>query len=388
MRVLFLRADFPDAPASRPRHTLVNRTRDGLLDRFADYWAEVSRGRFRVETLLASRVYSVPRPRTQYVGHTGDLVRAALAAATAPAAPDRDPIRAFRPEAIVVLFAGPGAESDVRNEAGRLPWSEALTGPAFRAPGVEVTRVMVVAENPLSGLSPFGVLAHEFGHLLGLPELYAPGRAHEGVGIWDLMGQGTWLGGGDAPPHPGAWAKLRLGWADPVDVARDTAISLPSVERSGRVVRIAAHPDAPGEYFLVENRRRIGADRRLPGEGLLVWHVDESRDSFRRSQDDPAHKRVDLLTADSWPSHLDLGVTRGGNRGDAGDPWADRIAGPGPDTAPSTASHRGGRGRFALRDISPSAETMTFSVEFGDDAGAGAPAALSPPPDPPPAPRP
>ena len=33
---------------------------------------------------------------------------------------------------------------------------------------------------------------------------------------------------------------------------------------------------APAEYFLVENRRKHGFDRHLPGEGLLVWHAENS----------------------------------------------------------------------------------------------------------------
>ncbi|MFM8411188.1 MAG: immune inhibitor A domain-containing protein [Alphaproteobacteria bacterium] len=234
----------------------------------------------------------------------------------------------------------------------------------------------------MNGLSPFGVLAHEFGHVLGLPELYAPSHAHVGIGVWGLMGEGTWVGRGDRPPHPCAWSKLALGWVDAVVVDRDAHVKLDAVERVPKVVKILAREGHPDEYFLLENRRRIGSDARIPGEGLLVWHVDDSLESFRRSQDDPNHKRVDLMTADTWPSQLDLGPTRGGNRGDAGDPWADRLTGPGPGTRPSTASYSGATGRFSLRNVSAAGDTMTFDVVFEDDArraGGTAPSAISPP---------
>src|SRR5262249_41743781 len=201
--------------------------------------------------------------------------------------------------------------------------------------------------------------------LLGLPELYAPNLPHEGIGIWGLMGQGTWVGHGDSPPAMCAWSKLRLGWVDPIVVDRTQHLSLPGVARSAQVVKIFARgPDHRDEYFLIENREKRGVDRGIPGPGLLIWHVDESLTSFRRSQDDVNHKRVDLLTADKWPSDLDVGHAQGGNRGDAGDPWANRADSPGPATRPSTGAYDGGRGRFAIKNISPAGEVMTFDVVF------------------------
>jgi len=366
LRVLFVRADFPDRPARRPFAEIQNPARSGLVDRLVDYYDEVSSRRFHIDASVSKRVYTLPRRRAEYAGKTADLVADALALASAPGPKgERDWIGRVRPEGVVVLFAGPGAESEPADAPTESPWSASTRERRFDAAGVTVDRAVVVGEDPVPPFSSFGVLAHEFGHLLGLPELYAPGRVHEGIGIWGLMGQGTWLGHGDDPPHPCAWSKLRLGWVDPIEIDGDRHVELPAVERSALVVKILAKgPEAPQEYFLIENRRKWGADRRLPGEGLLVWHVDESRTAFRRSQDEVDHKRVDLLTADSWPSHLDLGTARGGNRGDAGDPWAARAEGPGPGTVPSTAAYDGSPGRFSLRNLSAAGEVMTFDVVF------------------------
>jgi immune inhibitor A len=261
-----------------------------------------------------------------------------------------------------VFFAGTGRESHITPGDPSDPWSNFTV---VLPPAAGFTDACIIAEDERDDLSSFGVLCHEFGHLLGLPELYAPNKPHEGIGIWGLMGQGTWVGLGDAPPQLCAWSKLKLGWVDPILVDSTRRVTLPSVEQSAQVVKIwAKGPETPNEYFLIENRQKIGSDRRLPGAGLLIWHVDESQTSFRRSQDDVNHKRLDLLTADSWPSHLDIGHANGGNRGDAGDPWSNRPDGPGPDTRPSTAPYDGSRGRFAIRNISPSGEVMSFDVVF------------------------
>lgn len=369
-RVLFLRVAFPDQPSSRPASDFRNPSRSGLIDRLVSYYDEVSSRRFHIDPIVSEKVYTLPKKRAAYVSQPGNMIRDALALASRPA-PDGEQalLAGARPDVVVVTFAGPGAESDIAKQAQGLPWSNAVEGPGFAQVGDKrIDRGMVVAEDPFAPLSPFGVMAHEFGHVLGLPELYAPNKPHEGIGIWGLMGQGTWVGRGDMPPHPCAWSKLTLGWVDPIVVERSQTVTLPSVAKSAQVVKIYAKgPSEPWEYFLIENREQSGADRRIPGPGLLIWHVDERQTSYRRSQDDATHKRVDLLTADSWPSHLDLGHANGGNRGDAGDPWAARKDGPGPDGKPSTGAYDGTRGRFAIRNVSPAGDVMTFDVVFDGD---------------------
>ena len=68
-----------------------------------------------------------------------------------------------------------------------------------------------------------GVFAHEFGHDLGLPDLYDTsgnsGGAENSTGFWTLMSSGSYGnsgkpadGIGTRPIHMGAWEKLQLGW--------------------------------------------------------------------------------------------------------------------------------------------------------------------------------
>ena len=68
-----------------------------------------------------------------------------------------------------------------------------------------------------------GVFAHEFGHDLGLPDLYATDGGDNGTGFWTLMSSGSWLNEGkddigSKPNHMGAWEKFQLGWLN-YDVA-------------------------------------------------------------------------------------------------------------------------------------------------------------------------
>ncbi len=61
-----------------------------------------------------------------------------------------------------------------------------------------------------------GVFAHEYGHDLGLPDLYDY-TGENSVGFWSLMGSGSWLSAGNEdigskPNHMGVWEKFQLGW--------------------------------------------------------------------------------------------------------------------------------------------------------------------------------
>jgi hypothetical protein len=66
-----------------------------------------------------------------------------------------------------------------------------------------------------------------------------------------------------------------------------------------------------GEYYLVEQRAAIGFDHSLPGEGLLVWHVDEQRSDNQRP-----NFKIMLVQADGRGE-----LERGANRGGPGDPY-------------------------------------------------------------------
>ncbi len=62
-----------------------------------------------------------------------------------------------------------------------------------------------------------GVFTHEFGHDLGLPDLYDTSGGENGTGFWTLMSSGSWMGDGTVDigsmsSHMGAWEKYQLGW--------------------------------------------------------------------------------------------------------------------------------------------------------------------------------
>jgi hypothetical protein len=125
--------------------------------------------------------------------------------------------------------------------------------------------------------SAIGVHCHEFGHLLGLPDVYGAGHV-TGCGDFCLMAIGHRGGGASGARSPFsmcAWCRMRLGWIDPVllDPRTPQRVRIDPVarERGGAVV-VPLSPRTD-EYLLLEVRRRAGFDAELPSAGLLVWHV-------------------------------------------------------------------------------------------------------------------
>lgn len=322
LRLLVVLAAFPDRPLARERSYFTGAP-TALLDRMVAYYTEVSAGRLTIVPTVGQAVVTLPAPRPRYVQHPDTLAHDAVTA-FAQVATDPADVAALDADALLVFFAGDGRESHTQSGDPTDPWSNytAIQPPA-RVGKKSFDEACVIAESEVAPFESFGVLCHEFGHLLGLPELYAPGGLpQEGIGVWGLMGQGTWLARGGKPPHPCAWSKARLGWVDveTIDQSR-RGVVLPAVEREPRVVKIPAVPDRPHEYYLLENRTKTGADAALPGEGILVWHVDDHIGGFRSGQANASHKLLHLVEADGR-NDLDRGHAAGGNRGDASDPWS------------------------------------------------------------------
>jgi M6 family metalloprotease-like protein len=129
-----------------------------------------------------------------------------------------------------------------------------------------------------------GVFAHEFGHDLGLPDLYDTDDTQNGytngVGAWDIMGTGSWnkLPGGEpgtCPANLSAWSREFLGWSTVTDITSDGTYTLTNTDGNNSAYRFWTNGTTNGdEYYLSEYRRKNGYDAALPGEGLLIWHVD------------------------------------------------------------------------------------------------------------------
>ena len=170
-------------------------------------------------------------------------------------------------DGVFFIYAG----ERVNTSRGGLYWPHRSS---FRFGGKSWSYFIVPEMSRADRVTDISVICHEFGHMLGLPDLYArpeqPGS--EGVGVWCAMSQQLPNG---RPQHFSAWSKEQMGWLKPVVVdprVRQKLILSPVEDSPTECLKIPARSDL-SEYFLVENRQRKGWDKDLPADGLLIWRV-------------------------------------------------------------------------------------------------------------------
>ncbi len=291
-------------------------------------------------------------------------------------------------DALMIVHAGPGAEYIAGSNPGAATqylWSHFSGIQNMRVDNVTVSGYAMMPED-----GAIGVFCHEFGHNLGLPDLYDSDGSSEGVGEWCLMGSGSWCykSGdrlGTSPSHFSAWSRLMLGWATPVNFQEGETVRLLPIETSDNilVLRNASMPST--EYFLLENRQPLGFDQGLTRRqkdfslsapaGLLIYHIDEtgspSFDQRRLIDVEEASpyfiggQKFEQLDAQRLPpNHAYLNK---GNRGDNGDPfpgfasWKDDLSdflGPrsrnrfDDSTVPSSRTNGGAQTAIIVSEIS------------------------------------
>lgn len=140
----------------------------------------------------------------------------------------------------------------------------------------------------LSGASArtgIGTIAHEFGHVIGLPDLYDIdyGQNYEDEatpGAWHIMDGGSYNNHGKTPPNYTIYDKYFLGWKTPINPgATAQNLSLIANGQSGyQGYQIASSNSlltatSTNTVYYIENRQQSGWDAYLPGHGLVIWKI-------------------------------------------------------------------------------------------------------------------
>lgn len=131
-----------------------------------------------------------------------------------------------------------------------------------------------------STLAGIGTFMHEFGHVLGLPDLYDTDNEDGGQsrGLYDMsiMSAGSYLNDGCTPPYYSGLERSLLGWGTLKQVSAGT-LTLGPIETDNDAWMIATtNKTGSGEFYVLESRGNKGWDRYLGGYGLLVYHIDQS----------------------------------------------------------------------------------------------------------------
>jgi len=384
VQVKVLLVDFDDRPGVRPRAQFE----DLLFSKgihpsgsMRDYYNEVSLGKVDVVGTVSDWI-RLPQPYSFYTNNESgtrwesypnnaprmaeDAVQAALAKGVTFDA-SLDTFGRGIVTALFIVHSGRGAEKQTtRALQNQHIWSHKwqLRNPVQVGPDLAATIYLTVPQD-----CKLGVCAHELGHLaFQWQDFYDPnynedGTSWDGTGDWDLMASGSYNGGELKPAHPAALHKIQHGWVPLRTVTKSTSLRLkPYTATSGGVVKLVSPGFRPKQYLLLEARKRTGFDSFLPGEGLLVWKVDEPKE-----QTGPQTPGLSLVQADGLN---DMNDPNDVHQGDDGDPFPGsserRSLG---DQGVTSTSFGTTRSRITLRNIAIDGDgVVTLDVQFAGSA--------------------
>jgi len=385
--VLVLLVDFPDhswsqgyvAPSPADFDSILFSSGMNPTGSMTEYYKENSYGNF-VVTGDVHGIYRMPHEYTYYTNGEGGLgsypqnsqglvVDAIVRADSAGIdfsqydtwGPDGTPDGYV--DAVIIVHAGPGGEgTGDENDIHSHKWDLGFFSENRDGVTISVYTVQPEEYEPRHEASPIGIFCHEYGHVLGLPDLYDIDYNPEtsfGIGVWSLMASGTYNAEGKIPAQLDAWSKVHIGFVDPIEVgANMTDVEIPQVESEPVIYKLWGNGIYGTEYFLVENRQRVGFDAYLPGGGLLIYHVDDNTDF---SNIDVTHYHVALEQADGL-MEIEYAAS---NDGDAYDPYPGDLNVRSFDdlSTPSSRAYDESITKVSVWNISDSDSLMTANLD-------------------------
>lgn len=148
--------------------------------------------------------------------------------------------------------------------------------------------------NELNGAPPMGApqpyldgiggFCHEYGHVLGLPDLYdTQGNGTVTPGYYSIMDRGSYSGNSTCPPRFSSYEQFICRWIDPIIVEEGKINTIPSMSDSNdpvcyllKVRRLSTptNPKYYNEWYFFETRTKDSWDTYQPDFGMMIWHVD------------------------------------------------------------------------------------------------------------------
>lgn len=299
-KFLIILVDFPDlkfttSNVNKSFSNLLNQvgySKGGATGSVFDYYYENSSGQFEPEFVVAGP-YTAEKNYAEYGRNTGAEVsdvdpQGAFYDACVKAAADGLDFSAFDNDLdglvdnVYFFYAGYG-EADSGKADTIWPHASAIHKYNFTSNGVRVWSYACSAElrGSTGAMTGIGTFCHEFGHVLGLPDLYDTdyeknGTADE-VYNFSLMSRGNYNNDGNSPPYLSFFERSMLDWLKLPGFAGEGGKSLAPVQDNDGMLTPSS---ADKEYFIYEYRNGEGWDSYIPygPQGLLIYHLDQSKE--------------------------------------------------------------------------------------------------------------
>ena len=292
-RVLSVLVEFPDMRFTKTKtefNALMNQVGykiNGSAGSVRDFYRECSNGKLDVVSTVIGPIMT-PKASNNYRNSFEDLSTnpQKLIADILPKIDDLIDFSQFDGnndgfvDCIHIVFAGCGQSNNPG--VGLMHPFQTNFSIAGKKDGKKISSCIFTPElyqNGKDEIATIGTICHELGHILGAYDFYDLDGAQNGLGkyyatgAYDLMGGGSWNNNGKCPAHPNPYVKSYVyGWLTPrMITAQPTHYHLSPTISTPAVYRINTHRE--NEYFLLENRAKMGFDAKIPCGGLVVYHI-------------------------------------------------------------------------------------------------------------------
>ncbi|MBN8468372.1 M6 family metalloprotease domain-containing protein [Corallococcus exiguus] len=332
----------------------ANYTRNGNICSAREYFRRVSSGKLDYTNVVVGP-YTLSRNRQFYVNNL--LIEEALQLAVAAGldlkqfdSRDEDII-----DALNVLYAGPTQYIE-----SLWPHNSSIDL-QFGSMRTDLYLLTSLGRTPAE-LS-IGTFCHENGHLLcRFPDMYDYGKrdgdtvVSAGIGSYCLMGSGNHLDFGRSPSPVCGYLRDLVGWCDN-EVDLSTAGQHQARHGDYNTV-MKYRTTKPNEYFIVENRSKMGLDRALPASGLAVYHCDILGSNELQQGTAAQHFQCALLQADGH-RHLELGTNTGDGADLFGETQGVALSG---DSVPHSREWDGRDSGLSISDVGSPGEHISLTV--------------------------
>ena len=322
-----------------------------------DYWAAVSQNRIDVHTTVSAAYYKAPKTFAYYDtedgGHTHELIDSALNWLDKQGF-DFSKLTVDANKNIKGL-----SFQFVGNSGAKGLWGHSsYHGRTFDGVNTASYQISELGTTEMH----LGGICHEQGHMLfGWPDTYdidASNGGSSGCGKFDLMAGGNSdntgaPSGNPMPPNP--YFRYLAGWNDMIPMnnfPNDTVLKI--IANSGNTY-VYRNPDRAGEMYIIEARKKPYRNVDMPGEGLLVWHIDSViPNNANQQHTEQQHYKVSVVQADNRYE-----LESGTNGGDALDYF--KLGGITTLSVARTYWWNGALSGLQIRNIRSASDTMTVS---------------------------
>lgn len=305
-RSLVILVQFPDKTfsVSDPR-TAFSRmlNEEGYMDNNAtgsarDYYVDNSNGKFNPHFDVVGP-YTLSRGVTEYTGYEGNFIVESCNAAQDAGVDFSRYVDNGVLRDVFIFFAGYN-NAEVGGGVLLHPARMFFENPNYDFGTWGGGRLLAAAyTSELKGaegvtMAGIGTFCHEFGHILGWPDLYDSDYSQNGTGfnldIFSLMASGSYVNEGRTPPATSAYERYMIGWADLQEITEPGEYELEPVYNDKAYIINTVNE---GEFFVFEYRdgalnkwdRFLETGDTAPGtgfpaagsgSGMLVYHIDRS----------------------------------------------------------------------------------------------------------------